>query len=285
MQTNISIVTAFFDIGRGNWTPDKGHPHYLQRSPDTYLERFGYLAQMENQMVVYTTEDMAPRVWALRSGKEDITHVIVTDPRETHVGMRDQIVRVQTSEEFKDRLNPTQAKNPEYWNPDYVLTTDLKAYYANLAVQDHLVTNEMVSWIDFGYCRSMANIPPSKKWVYNFNPEKIHLFDYKDYDNKPVERFVLDNDVYILGAKAVAHQNMWPHMDRLMKKSFDWLNENNLVDDDQGLWLLSYLMEKEKFEMHRIPDHQLGHDPFVLFNAFNDTPGESPKNTFIYKTT
>jgi len=26
-MNEISIVTAFFDIGRGDWTPDKGLPH------------------------------------------------------------------------------------------------------------------------------------------------------------------------------------------------------------------------------------------------------------------
>jgi hypothetical protein len=57
----------------------------------------------------------------------------------------------------------------------------------------------------------------------------------------------------------------------LMEKSFNKLLDIDMVDDDQGLWLLSYLMEPELFELHAIPDHQLGHDPFVLFNSFNET--------------
>ena len=48
-MNNISIVTAFFDIGRGNWTPEKGLPDYLYRTTDTYFERFGYLAQLDPQ--------------------------------------------------------------------------------------------------------------------------------------------------------------------------------------------------------------------------------------------
>ena len=57
-MNDISIVTAFFDIGRGDWTPDKGLPHYLQRTTKTYLERFGYLAKLKNKMVIYTSEDL-----------------------------------------------------------------------------------------------------------------------------------------------------------------------------------------------------------------------------------
>jgi len=29
IEPNITIVTAFFDIGRGDWTKDKGHPKTL----------------------------------------------------------------------------------------------------------------------------------------------------------------------------------------------------------------------------------------------------------------
>ena len=130
----------------------------------------------------------------------------------------------------------------------------------------------MVAWIDFGYCRSEENIPPSKKWSYDFDPEKIHLFSYKDFDRKtPVSQAILSNDVYILGAKVVAHKDNWPILEGLMRESFNQLLENNLVDDDQGLWLVSYLLHPHIFELHKIPDHQLGHDPFVLFNAFNET--------------
>ena len=39
-MNDITIVTAFFDIGRGEWTPDKGLPHYLHRTNQTYLQRF-----------------------------------------------------------------------------------------------------------------------------------------------------------------------------------------------------------------------------------------------------
>jgi hypothetical protein len=58
-------------------------------------------------------------------------------------------------------------------------------------------------------------------------------------------------------------------MSDLMTQSFLDLQSKGLVDDDQGLWLQSYLIEPESFELHKIPDHQFGHDPFVLFNEFN----------------
>ena len=43
-----------------------------------------------------------------------------------------------------------------------------------------------------------------------------------------------------------------------------------LVDDDQTLWLMAMLKKPELFQLNIIPDHQQGHDSFVLFNNFND---------------
>jgi protein YibB len=278
-MSNISIVTAFFDIGRGDWTPDKGHPHYLQRSADVYLERFGHLATLENDLVVFTSADLVDRVVEKCLGrKDDKTKIIVLNPQQEFSDVREQIVKVQANTEFQAMLNPAQAKNPEYWNPDYVLVTDLKAHYTNYAVKEKLVEENMVAWIDFGYCRSAANIPPCKRWEYDFNPDKIHLFSYKDYPpGKKFREVVANNDVFILGAKVVAHRKLWKTMEQLMWTAFDKLQEENMVDDDQGLWLLSYLMHPEIFELHTIPDHQLGHDPFVLFNAFNSDTFNSAK--------
>ena len=275
---DITIVTAFFDIGRGGWTPDKGLPHYLERSVDIYIERFSHLAKLDNELIVVTTEDMIERLKQHRLTKQNKTKWIIFDPKVRMQDIRMKIEKIQKDPDFQSRVHPQQVKNPEYWNPDYVLVTDLKAYFVNTAIKQGLATNDMVAWIDFGYCRDATKIPKSAKWEYEFDEEKIHMFNYKPYDGKPIEDVVLENDVYILGAKVVAHKNKWADMERMMWESFNALQKMNLVDDDQGLWLLSYINNINAFELHTIPDHQKGYDPFVLFNNFNDTV---PKTTQV----
>jgi len=183
--------------------------------------------------------------------------------------MRTKICDVQKSGFYQKRISPIQSVNPEYWNPDYVLVTNLKAFFVNAVIKQNLPTNDMVAWIDFGYCRNEAALPNSKSWKYNFNQNKFHLFNYKPYDGKPIEDVIAENDVYILGAQAIGHKKLWSTMDDLMTNSFRDLLSKDLVDDDQGLWLNSYLCQPEMFELHLIPDHQKGHDPFVLFHWFN----------------
>jgi protein YibB len=264
----ISIVTAFFDIGRGNWTPSRGLPHYLERSTDVYLERFSYLAKLENDIVVYTSKELSEKVRNICSDRMNRTTIIEVDLADFS-NTRKEIYKIQSDPNFYNSVLPSQNKNPEYWNPDYVLVTNLKSHFTSRAILNKLVKSDMVAWIDFGYCRSMSNIPPSRRWDYNFDNTKIHLFNYKDYDGKPIEEIVLSNDVYILGAKVVASAVLWGVMDNLMTLSQSNLMSEGLVDDDQGLWLASYLKDPSLFELHKIPDHQYGYDPFVLFNAFN----------------
>ena len=270
-MSKISIVTAFYDIGRGDWTPDKGLPHYLHRTTDTYIERFSQLLKLDNDIVVYTSSEIAKKLTDLcENVKENVT-IVEFDVFTEFDYMRQEIYQIQQNPEFQRLILPSQSRNPEYWNPDYVLVTNLKAHFTNKAIDNNLVENDMVAWIDFGYCRSSANIPSSKTWQYDFDKEKIHLFNYKDYDYKSIIDIVASNDVYILGAKVVAHKDLWPKMEHLMFSSQDNLKTHGMVDDDQGLWLMSYIQIPELFELHKIPDHQFGHDPFVLFNEFNNT--------------
>ena len=265
-MTNITIVTAFYDIGRGNWTPDKGLPHYLERSTDTYIERFSYLAKLDNELVVVTSPDIGERIKKIRS---DIK-IIEFNPFEKFLAMRNKIIFVQESLRFRQLIYPSQARNPEYWNQDYVLVTNLKPFFVNLAIEQGLVSNDTVAWIDFGYCRTKETLPKNLKWRYDFDTSKIHLFAYKDLaPNRPLTDIVASNDVHILGAKIVANKKMWPEMQRTMFAAFDLLYCNNLVDDDQTLFLLAARDNPELFEQHRIPDHQLGLDPFIIFKQFN----------------
>jgi hypothetical protein len=66
-------------------------------------------------------------------------------------------------------------------------------------------------------------------------------------------------------------QDLWGKLEQLMLEAQASLFNENLVDDDQTLFLLAYLFEAELFQLHSIPDHQRGYDPFVLFNNFNTT--------------
>ena len=128
---NISIVTTFYDIGRGDWTPDKGLPHYLHRTTDTYVERFGHLATLENEITIFTSEDLIPKVKELRGDRP--TNIIPVDYYKCFIEARNKISKVQRSEDYQSKINPYEKRNPEYWSADYVLVNALKSTFINNA--------------------------------------------------------------------------------------------------------------------------------------------------------
>lgn len=65
----ITIVTAFFDIGRGNIPKNQGYPGYLTRTTKTYFKYFSNLAKLNNEMVIFTSPDLKERILKLRKGK------------------------------------------------------------------------------------------------------------------------------------------------------------------------------------------------------------------------
>lgn len=265
-MNDISIVTAFFDIGRGDWTPDKGLPHYLHRTTETYLQRFSHLAKLENDITVFTSEDLAEKVHELRDGRP--TNVVVMDFNEILPEVKHRISEAQNNSEFQKRIHPSQIKNPEYWNADYVLVNLLKSSFARQAIQNNLVTNEMVAWLDFGYCRNEFTLNGVQRWQYSFDKDKIHFFTIKDFvDGTFISDVIFNNDVYVTGPCIVASKNRWSDLEMLVNHNVNELLKNNLIDDDQTLLLMSYLSAPELFELHRVS----GDDWFVAFKEYHES--------------
>ena len=266
-MNEISIVTAFFDIGRGDWTPEKGLPHYLQRTNDTYFERFANMASLDNTIVVYTSEELAEKVWDIRKDKTDKTVVVTIDFEDQFGEYREKIKRVQNNPEFLAKINPNQVKNPEYWSSDYVLVNFLKSHFVNHAIGAGVFDTDLIAWLDFGYCREPSTLNNVKLWEYPFNKDKIHFFNIKDFNpNNTITNIISNNDVHITGPCIVSSQKMWPELERLMNQSFDELISKDLIDDDQTLLLMSSLIEPDKFELHPISPN----DWFIAFRKYNE---------------
>ena len=263
-MSDITIVTAFFDIGRGDWTPDKGLPHYLQRNVDNYLENFGRLAKLENDMVVFTSNDLLDRVKELRGDRP--TNIITLDYEQSFTKLRNEVTRVQNDPEYIKKINPSQLKNPEYWSADYVVVNALKSSFVTQAINRNIIKTELVAWIDFGYCRDDSVLNGVTNWKYDFDENKIHLFNFKEYVEGIVMLDVIaNNDVYISGGCIVAGRKLWPALEALVHHSIGELLKNDLIDDDQTLLLMSYLFRQDLFELHPVSKS----DWFFAFRQFS----------------
>lgn len=273
-MSKISIVTAFYDIGRGDWSMDVQKnggplPHYLQRSVDKYIDHFTRMCEIDTEIIVYTSSDIAPRLSAISPNVK----VVEYDYFNIHKELRDKIESIQTSPEFVKKINPYQVRNPEYWSKDYVGVTSLKAFYVADAFDRGLITNEFASWVDFGYCRDDEHVPVSKKWEYDFTPGLMHYFNYRDPDIKQqrqqISLAVQNNVVFIIGGVFVAQKEQWKTLAKDMKESLDYLLSVNLVDDDQGLLLMSYFKNPDMYELHKMPLDAPIEDVRSILKKFN----------------
>lgn len=264
-MNDITIVTAFFDIGRGDWSPDKGLPHYLQRTNQTYLERFGHMAKLENDMVVYTSKEFVDDIKFLRQNRP--TQIFTLDFQNSFKKLREEVQNIQRNPEYQAKINPMQVKNPEYWNSDYVVVNALKSAFVNKAIQANCIDTDLVAWLDFGYCRDENTLNGVRFWEYPFNKEKIHFFNIKDWvEGTFIQDVIANNDVHITGPCIVADKKLWPALQHLVNHSIEELLKSNLIDDDQTLLLMSYLSKPELFELHRVSNQ----DWFVAFRDYYD---------------
>lgn len=174
MQQDITIVSAFFDIGRGDWRVEDGHPDYLQRTSEQYLTYFSHLAQLDNPIVIFTETRFESAIRQYRG--ERPTVIITLDLPTVFSKYLHQIATIQQSAAFRANVNPKQLKNPEYWSPKYVLVTNLKAHFINHAIRKSLVQTPLIAWVDFGYCQTPEVRGQLRHWRYDFAPNKLHVF-------------------------------------------------------------------------------------------------------------
>ena len=59
-MSDITIVTAYFDIGRNNW---KGY----ERNNNKYIQYFKFWAKIRNNIIVYTNKDLVEKIYEIRN--------------------------------------------------------------------------------------------------------------------------------------------------------------------------------------------------------------------------
>ncbi|MEH0873199.1 protein YibB [Pectobacterium cacticida] len=267
MDKAITIVTAFFDIGRGNWTNDKGYSPHLHRTSETYLDYFSNLAKLENDMIIFTSSQFEERIEDLRQGKP--TTVVIIDLDNKFKFIRKKISSIQNDEGFIKKLSKKQIKNPEYWSPNYVLVCNLKTYFISKAIELNLVKTDLVAWIDFGYCRSINTLNGINNWQFPFNKNKINFFTIKKgLEVKTINSVfnkMINNDVFIIGGVIVASKNKWLEFIKLVFLCQKLTLKNKIVDDDQGIFVMCYHKKPELMKLNFLGKNKW----FSVFKKFN----------------
>lgn len=271
-MSDITVVTSYFDIGRGEWPKvvrGREMPFYAHRNEDTYLNYFSRLATLKNDMVIYTEEKSKDKIYSIRQQQapDAKTEVVVLDFQQAIAGVRPVVDTVINRPEYIDLVNNPHF--PEYWNADYVLVNYMKSTFVNHAIEKGLVNTDLAAWIDFGYVREEKTLTPGIHWKHSFNPTKMHYFNLKPLQPKrPMFDIIKTGDVYIMGCHIVGGKEAWKKQKKLSEINFDTLIRCGLMDDDQTILLMNYLLNPNIHQLHYINENDDGW--FVIFNKFNN---------------
>lgn len=262
MSTNsITIVTAFYDIGREKWET-------YSRTNEEYFRCFELLCQLKNKIIVFTQSKFKERFKQIQATIKSNLIVEYDDDIINDKYHITEISKVQRSAEYLHGILTPDC--PEYWNPQYVFVNFLKSKFCLEAIKKYPNISETIAWIDFGYVKKQEQIPSSKLWEYDFE-DKIHLWTIKNIPNQiDLIHTIKTNTVYIQGCHIVAAKNKWYLLNQLMSDQIKYLFSHNLIDDDQTLLLMSYGLKPEEFIIHNenINYQDLGW--FFIFQYYND---------------
>ena len=254
MNYDVIVVTSFFDIGRGNWP-------YFKRESEQYLEWFENLAQLTNQMVIFTERKFFSQILEIRAkyGLEHQTSVIVCEyPFNRDVWA---INSAMSRPEFISFVHNQQC--PEYWSSAYVIICTQKPTFVSTAIDIlRLSDSDQVAWIDFGYCRDDKRFDKSVPWRFDCQG-KMNLFYSRKPDDRPIFDIVRTGDVYFQGCHMVGPSHSWKELRGLIDDSLSSLLACGLVDDDQTALLMAYRHKSELFQIH-------ANDPSDWFTVMRD---------------
>jgi len=253
----MTITTALFDLGRKDW------PDY-PRSIEQYKGYALNMTTFDCNMVIYTTKDLQSFFEEARKRIDPTlskTKIVIMDleeiPYYDYMGKLTQLMR---SDFF---INNIRNKHPDRNRPEanfpiYNIIQFAKSKFVKKTIMDNYFDSEQHCWLDAGvYHHYFPQRFLNKKFPYKnghiLDDNKIHQFyrmHPKDSDINKLTYYADLDDVRIVGAWFGGKKSaMIQYSDIINKVVDDSINEN-VISDDQNIYTISYLENKDKFNLH-----------------------------------
>lgn len=249
----ITLVTDFFDIGRGQ---DKNKD--LRRTAQRYFDEFKRWARIQNTLVVYTDSDSAEIIKGIRAeyGLGEKTIIIQIDNLfELVPGLLPKLEKISHNKDFLNfRYLPEASSN----NPKYDYLWMMKYYFMNDAYERGLLSENVV-WMDFGFDHGGITYSDAEDynflWEYDFK-NKIHISCLHDPDLVIGMQSLQFQDDCVMGCMYGLSRELVPIFWHLVEDAMNALLMLDCMDDDQQLVLMAYKARPEIFEVH-VTDWQM----------------------------
>ena len=244
VENGITLVTAFFDIGRSNW--DK-----YTRSVEYYINSFYNYLKLPYKMVVFMDSRYHLHVNSnVTIIPIDLEFLEKNVDSWKYINMEDSIMK---SENYKKLLGQRiKNGNPENIYPVYNIINHSKVDFLELALP-YIKTN-FVCWTDFGYHSSILR----NEYTYPINDLDINRFNVSKINTFLVNKVSFHEPGYILQNAPDIFTGSFYGLPVKMVKTFKELYHNclnelyqmSISDDDQHILLRCYYKNPDLFELH-----------------------------------
>ena len=266
MKDGITLVTAFFPIGRGQWGQSA-------RTNDQYMYYFSRWAKLQNDLIVFTTPMLAERICSLRQTlSPSSTRVIaIEDPREFDPDMLD--LMEQTGKAYLPyAFYPEKAEfnNALY---DYIMYCK----FSCLERAATLASTERLAWIDFGFDHGGTFYQDESffesTWSYSGFKKPVSLFSLSELDDRPISQLLQTSDTYIQGDCFTCKTSFASQLKQDATQQYLHILNCGYIDDDQVVLLMCLRNDPEHYEA-------LPSDWFSQLLDYNDA--QQPRKGTLY---
>ncbi|EGK8010755.1 protein YibB, partial [Campylobacter lari] len=267
MQNEITIVTAFYNIGR------------TTRGNDQYLSYFDFWSGLKNHVVIYTTEDMKELILEKRKQHhlEGKTTIIVKELNEFDLQTLNK-----TKETFKIYDQTLHRKNPnniECISPLYCYLMYLKPFFV-CDVIERGIASENIMWLDFGFNHGDSFFINKDQFNFllekqeNIINDKINFFSIKDQEANTIPEIYYNMEPFLIGGLIYGSSRAWGNFKKNLYECMQCFLSFNIVDDDQIMFLWCTRNYPQNYNIVRC---------YEWFDSlFNFIPKEI-KNTILFK--
>jgi hypothetical protein len=257
-DTTITLVTAFYDIGRGQWDTSK-------RTTDVYFRNCEKVLKQRYPLYIFTTEEFKDQCAEIRRKTDPMllyTHIIVTPYEELHYyKKRDLIQDIQT------RTNTIHCSEPEYTKPDYIIVIFNKLQWLKRVSTENPYQSIHFQWIDFGIHDNIVPVNCSSHLFESvlYMPGRLRLSGFL-----PITTLTDRAEYYSKKRETVAagfvggDRDAIDTISRLFEQEVDTLFTLGFINQEQYIYYWLLCQQPALFDYYRM-DHWNDMGPTYLY--------------------
>lgn len=289
---DITIVTAFFDIGRNSWNDD------FKRSADFYIESFLNFLQYPYNMICYIDDRYIETVLDVYANSpyknkrfipinQEWLDANIASWKKLHIDK--QIIQCYYYKELlENRLrfmypNGAPEENrrnhlyPENEFPEYNAINHSKIDFIVDSIINGFITTYYTCWCDFGYFNSQhsgdsSTFPKQLLDSNKFHKSKLSFLlknEVGELDKDMIYTLVVAPEVFT-GTFFAGPSLLMLKFQKLYHQCVEELYRNGISDDDQHIYLRCYLKDPDFFDIHVIEGEEWPRG-LTFFSMTNDS--------------